>query len=112
MKPKGQPADIIVWPDETDQFGPQSSMRTQLLCLPIQIWRNDKGDRCTEGLILEELDFDQDSFKRMGKFKIAVGAKHGEHEFYGVSDEAWMTKPARDVLSKLDHFKERVITII
>jgi len=112
MKPKGRPADIIVWPDETDQFGPETSMRAKVFCLPIQIWRNDKGDRCTEGLILEKLDFDRDTFKRMGKFKISVGSKRGEAEFYTVSDEEWMTKPPRKLLSALIMFEERVITII
>jgi hypothetical protein len=112
MKSRGQRANIIVWPDETDQFGPEGSMRRKVSCLPIQIWRNDKGERCTEGLILEELEFERDAFKRMGKFKIAVGAKNGELEFYNVGDEEWKTKPASEVLSRLDAFEERVITII
>jgi hypothetical protein len=112
MTPGGPRVDIMVWPDETDQFGPEGSMRTDVFCLPIQIWRNDKGDFCTEGLILEKLDFDQDAFKRMGKFKIAIGSKRGWSAFYGTSNCDWKTGSAGKTLSSLAAFKERVITIV
>jgi hypothetical protein len=112
MEPGGKPADIVVWPDEIDKFGPENCSRMDVLCLPVHIWRNASGDRCTEGLILEKFDFDQDAFKRIGKFKIGASSKRGERAFYNAPNEEWDTKSAREMLNNLDSFEQRVITII
>lgn len=114
MTPSGGPAEIIVWPDETDMFGAQDDMRETVYCLPIQMWQNDKGDRCTEGLILKQMDFDPNAFKRMGKFKISVGAKDGQREFYGVGDEVWEREDtsATAVMQEAAAFRETVITLV
>lgn len=112
IQPNGPAADIIVWPDETDQFGPEGIRRSKVWCLPIQIWRDDNGIRCTEGLMLERFEYDTDAFKRIGKFKVAVGAKQGEGEFYKFSAKAWKSASARDLLARSDEFEEKTITVV
>jgi len=116
MEPRGPPANIIVWADETDKIAPEKpeQNRNKVSCLPVQVWQNDKGDRCTEGLILEQLEFDPSLFKRMGKFKIAVGAKDGRRVFYTVGDDVWEEAgvSARGVMLKAEVFSKKTITLV
>lgn len=107
----GSPSDIIVWPDREDQFGPEKLKRATVWLMPIQIWRNERGDRCTEGLVLSgQANFH--AFRRMGKFKVAVGAKVAEMGVYGVGDEAWVGKGGRELLKAQGPWVERIITLI
>ncbi|KAH6855460.1 heterokaryon incompatibility protein-domain-containing protein, partial [Chaetomium sp. MPI-CAGE-AT-0009] len=115
MEPRGPPADIIVWADERDKtpLEKPEENRNKVSCLPIQVWQNDKGDRCTEGLILEKVDFGPSVFKRVGKFKIAVGANDGRRAFYTVGDDVWEDAgvSARGVMLKAEVFSIKTITL-
>lgn len=82
------PANISVWEDEWDCLPIISHDNIGVFCLPVHVWWKD-GDICTNGLLLESIEWNSSSlgfpslFRRVGKFKIQLADVDGHTQFYG-----------------------------
>jgi hypothetical protein len=83
-----KPRDIGVWEDEWDRINLVEFGKDAVFCPPIHLWWNEDGDICTEGLVLAKIEFQDDLFRRVGKFKIALSQAESHQIFYGVPPSA------------------------
>lgn len=85
-----KPRDITVWEDEWDRINLVEFGKDAVFCLPIHLWWNEDGDICTEGLVLAKIEFQDDLFRRVGKFKIELSQAESHEIFYGVPPSAML----------------------
>lgn len=94
------PADIGVWEDEWNRLFPISVHNTSVFCLPVHVWWKD-GDICTNGLLLESIEWASSSlgfpslFRRVGKFKIHRSDIDGHTQFYGFDRALMINRDSR-----------------
>lgn len=99
------PANISVSEDESDRLYSISSHNTSVFCLPVHVWWQD-GDICTNGLILESIEWASSSlgfpslFRRVGKFKIHRADVDGHTQFYGFDRALMVNRDSREQTPK------------
>ena len=60
------------------------------------------------------MEFDLSLFKRIGKFKIAIGVKDGWRVFYIIGNDVWeeVGVSVRGVILKVEVFSKKTIILI
>lgn len=111
LEPDGKPTTSInVWPDNLDNIFPATVKRLPVFCLPVHVWWNSDGDRCTEGLILSQTEGRHEAkFKRVGRFKISLADSEVLESFYKIPTE-WLVDPSQSDICNGKN--QHVLTIV